>query len=121
MSLAKEFRIGIAAKRVCFNQDIKALVPDRGVESLYLFHALYEQKDHIRQRAGESSHGTKKIESVVLKNLKITVAPSSVRRNFVDYASTLHAQWDVLFQQNRRLEAARDLLLPRLMNGEIAV
>jgi hypothetical protein len=33
----------------------------------------------------------------------------------------LHSQWDALYSQNQRLEAARDLLLPRLMNGEIPV
>jgi type I restriction enzyme S subunit len=32
-----------------------------------------------------------------------------------------HAQWDNLEQQNTRLRDARDLLLPRLMSGEIAV
>lgn len=119
MSLAKEFRIGIATKRVCFNQDLKAFVPDRGVESLYLFHALDEQADRIRQKAGEASHGTKKLETAVLENLMITVAPTRIRRDFVEYASPLHQQMDVLIEQNNRLERARNLLLPRMMNDEI--
>jgi type I restriction enzyme, S subunit len=121
MSLAKEFRVGIVAKRVCFNQDIKGLVPDRGVEGLFLFHALIDQRDHIRQRAGEASHGTKKLETAVLESLRIVVPPPAIRRHFIDYVEPMHAQWDVLYRQNRALKAARDLLLPRLMNGEIAV
>jgi type I restriction enzyme, S subunit len=121
MSLAKEFRIGIATRQVCFNQDLKAIVPDRGIEGLFLFHALDEKKGRIRQMAGEASHGTKKLESAVLENLPITVPPSGIRRHFLDYVEPIHSQWDVLFQQNQKLEAARDLLLPRLMNGEVAV
>ncbi|WP_136616554.1 MULTISPECIES: restriction endonuclease subunit S [Mesorhizobium] len=121
MSLAKEFRVGIVSKRVCFNQDIKALEPDRGVEGLFLFHALFDQKEDIRQRATEASHGTKKLETSVLEGLKIVVPLAAVRRQFIDYVEPMHAQWDVLFQQNRHLIEARDLLLPRVMNGEIAV
>jgi type I restriction enzyme S subunit len=121
MSLAKQFRVGIVARRVCFNQDIKALVPDRGIEGLFLFHALYDQRDNIRQRASEASHGTKKLETAVLESLLIIVPPPAVRRHFIEYAEPMHAQWDVLNQQNRHLKTARDLLLPRLMNGEIAV
>ena len=33
----------------------------------------------------------------------------------------LHAQWDNLDMKSRKLRAARDLLLTRLMNGEITV
>jgi len=54
MSLAKEFRVGVVSKRVCFNQDIKALVPDRGVEGLFLFHALFDRRDEICQRASQA-------------------------------------------------------------------
>lgn len=121
MSLAKEFRIGIASRRVCFNQDVKALVPDRGVEGLYLFHSLLDRKDRIRQQAGEASHGTKKLETAVLEEIPIVIPPPRTRQLFVESVEPLHSQWDVLSQQNRHLESARDLLLPRLMNGEIAV
>jgi type I restriction enzyme, S subunit len=121
MSLAKEFRLGITTRRVCFNQDLKAFVPDRGVEPLYLFHALDAQKGRIRQLAGEASHGTKKLETTVLENLQIPVALPRIRKHFVDYVSVLHEQMDVLTEQNNRLEQAHALLLPRLMNGEIAV
>lgn len=121
MSLAKEFRLGIVTRRVCFNQDLKAFVPDRGVKALYLFHALDEQRERIRQKAGEASHGTKKLETTVLQNLLITVGAPSVRQHFIEYVQPLHEQMDVLMEQNSRLERARDLLLPRLMSGEIAV
>lgn len=121
MSLAKEFRLGVVSRRVCFNQDVKALVPDCGVESLYVFHALDAQRERIRRSAGEASHGTKKLETAVLQAVEVPVPPLALRRHFVEYASPLHQQMDVLTEQYRKLERARDILLPRLMNGELAV
>jgi type I restriction enzyme S subunit len=38
-----------------------------------------------------------------------------------DTLSSTYAQLVVLHQQNQKLAQARDLLLPRLMNGEIVV
>lgn len=71
MSLAKEFRLAIASKPVTFNQDLKALacVPD--VRPEYLFAALVAQRDQIRDRAGEASHGTKKLDTPVLAAVSI--------------------------------------------------
>jgi len=40
---------------------------------------------------------------------------------FEEFSAALHAQMDLLTRQNEALVSARDLLLPRLMNGEIAV
>ena len=47
MSLAKEFRIGIAARPVAFNQDIKAMTSKPDVDPLYSFHAIDNQRDEI--------------------------------------------------------------------------
>jgi type I restriction enzyme S subunit len=108
MSLAKEFRVGIVSRRVCFNQDIKALVPDKDVEGLFLFHTLFDQKENIRQRAGEASHGTKKLERAVLETLRVIVPSPAVRRRFIDHVEPMHAQWDVLHQQCQQLAQARE-------------
>jgi type I restriction enzyme S subunit len=46
---------------------------------------------------------------------------SSLRAQFEEYVADISAQISNLKRQNKRLAEARDLLLPRLMNGEIAV
>jgi type I restriction enzyme S subunit len=40
---------------------------------------------------------------------------------FVEYLKPTFDQWLNLQRQNQKLRAARDLLLPRLMSGEIAI
>jgi type I restriction enzyme S subunit len=41
--------------------------------------------------------------------------------HFREVAEPLNLQRAVLYRQNDKLRTARDLLLPRLMSGEIAV
>lgn len=121
MSLAKEFRLATVAREMAFNQDLKALESRDGVDSLFLFHTLLDQRSGIRELATEASHGTKKLDTVVLEKLPILVADHRLQRLFRDTVAPSLAQRDNLYHQNTRLRAARDLLLPRLMSGEIAV
>jgi type I restriction enzyme S subunit len=45
----------------------------------------------------------------------------SLREDFNAFATDCYRQTRALFLQNQKLRAARDLLLPRLMSGEITV
>jgi type I restriction enzyme S subunit len=40
MSLAKEFRVGVASRALAFNQDLRALIPSRDIDPIYLVHFL---------------------------------------------------------------------------------
>jgi type I restriction enzyme, S subunit len=121
MSLAKEWRISLTSREMAFNQDLKAIVANADVDPLYLFHALDAQRDDVRDRTGEASHGTKKLETAVLSALPILVPPQPLQTLFREHVEPMHALWDNLHRQNEKLRAARDLLLPRLMSGELVV
>ena len=47
--------------------------------------------------------------------------PMTLLRSFHETVEPIHAQLDKLDETNQKLRAARDLLLPRLMSGELAV
>jgi len=51
----------------------------------------------------------------------LLVPEPRIIRNFLETAVPLHEQIAKLDEMNQKLRAARDLLLPRLMSGEIAV
>ncbi|MBT8464136.1 MAG: restriction endonuclease subunit S [Deltaproteobacteria bacterium] len=121
MSLAKELRMGMTARSVAFNQDIKALLAVPDVDPLLLFQSLDNQRESIRERTGDASHGTKKLDTPVLSEVPILVPTDTVQALFRAHVAPLHMQWDTLDQENQLLSRARDLLLPRLMNGELAV
>lgn len=121
MSLAKEFRLATVAREMAFNQDLKALECRDGIDSTFLFYSLLDQRDGIRDLATEASHGTKKLDTAVLERLPILVPELRQRRLFRETVASSLAQRDNLYYQNTRLRAARDLLLPRLLSGQIAV
>ena len=52
---------------------------------------------------------------------QILTPSSSYHRLFENTVGPFHQQIDILRRQNAKLERSRDLLLPRLMNGEIAI
>ena len=120
MSLAKECRISVVTRDMTFNQDLKALVCEADVDSEFLFHALLALREYIRDLATEASHGTKKLDTAVLERLPILVPQPRLQRRFRESLEALNALRDNLHWQNEKLRAARDLLLPRLMSGEIA-
>jgi len=121
MSLAKEFRLGVTTREMAFNQDLKALECRSGIDSAFIFSTLVAAREHIRDLATEAAHGTKKLETAVLESLPVLLPPAALRRTFRPVVDPIDAQRDNLHQQNRNLRIARDLLLPRLMSGEIAV
>ena len=63
-----------------------------------------------------------KLRAAVLRAIAVVPCPQGRSNTFVEYVRpTFKHSRDVLMQQNQKLAQARDLLLPRLMNGEIAV
>ena len=75
--------------------------------------------EEVRSHAGGATY--REISKGKFRVLPVTLPGKSLLREFENQASTLHAQVRSLHAMNQRLAQARDLLLPRLMSGEIAV
>ena len=56
-----------------------------------------------------------------LQSVEIPVPPRALQDQFAEQAEAVSELIDVLEEQSRKLHLARDLLLPRLMSGEIEV
>lgn len=119
MSLAREFRIVMTAREMAFNQDVKALICKDGVDPFYLFFALVDRREYIRDLSTEAAHGTKKLEMSTLERVAILLPAPRMQSLFRDMVNPLMAQWDNLTRQNTKLRTARDLLIPRLMSGQL--
>lgn len=76
-------------------------------------------KEYVRNNAGGAAQPN--ANAKVLGGAKIVAPPSGLQEQFSETVSGIVAQQDVLQMQIRKLQEARDFLLPRLMNGEIAV
>ena len=76
-------------------------------------------KDHVRNNAVGAAQPN--ANAKVLGSANLLIPPPIIQTQFANSVTPLLSQRDTLIKQNLRLTKARDLLLPRLMNGEIAV
>ena len=89
MSLKKEFRVGMAVRPVAFGQDCKALVPGEGIDPKYLLFALETAEDRVLRMVDETSHGTGRLQSSLLADLKVSLPPLADQRRIVEILDTV--------------------------------
>jgi type I restriction enzyme S subunit len=96
--------------------------PDpESINPRFLFDALGspETAGTIANRAKGST--MLNLNSSVLKSVPVLVAPTRLQDLYSDQVEPMAHLVELLSEQSQKLRAARDLLLPRLMSGEITV
>lgn len=89
-------------------------------ELLYCLARTYDFREHaIKSMIGAS--GRQRVQECCFEKFLILVPSRSLLALFGESAEPVFEQIKVLHAQNQKLRTARDLLLPRLMSGEIAV
>lgn len=86
----------------------------------YALARSYGFREHaIKSMTGSS--GRQRVQADCFTKFPVLLPPSHLLQQFDKFASSCIDQICVLMDQVKRLEQARDLLLPRLMNGDITV
>jgi type I restriction enzyme S subunit len=111
--------INLAAVPMAMNQSCYALVAQPPVNQVFLYFALKESVEQFKSRAVGTVFDA--IIRDTFKLIPFVVPDEKLVRLFADYAEPILSQIHALMSQTQKLVQARDLLLPRLMNGEIAV
>jgi type I restriction enzyme S subunit len=78
-----------------------------------------DYRSYVRSRVGGAAQPN--ANAKILAGAEILVPPPILQRSFREFVEPLIDQRDILQLQNRKLRAARDLSLPRLMSGAIRV
>jgi len=109
----------LAGREVCTNQGFISIVPSEPSHSPYLLFHLSERVEEIRAMGSGSTYP--EVSRGKFREFEIVLPKHALAVDFGERASLLLNQIRVLKQQCDRLRVARDLLLPRLMSGEIPV
>lgn len=110
---------GIIESPSSTNQGFISLIPHNPYFRMYLLHNLMHRVEEVRSHAGGSTY--KEINKSKFRALSVSLPESTLLRVFEEQASRIHSQVRNLHMMNYKLAQARDLLLPRLMSGEIPV
>jgi type I restriction enzyme S subunit len=103
MILAHSFPVTVIKVPGVVNQDIKALVPEKGLRSEFLAACLRAQKEYALTKVSTAGHGTKKLDSQGLSELKIIVPPMDVQDRFI--AAIAHHRTILQYQRESLAQA----------------
>lgn len=113
-------RMGILTSRASCNQAALGLVADgRWISQTYLYFVLYSLRDHfngLAQGAAQQNISKEKVAGAV-----VLVPQREILQSFGHKVEPIFAQLKTLQQQIANLRRTRDLLLPRLLSGQIDV
>ena len=102
----------------------KRLVPTDSDLNFYLFHFIEHSRNvsnlQVFQKQSASALQNFNFKAF-LEHQMVPVPSHYLLQNFSEHSRPIHAQIARLSQQIRLLRQARDILLPRFMNGEVAV
>ena len=104
------------------NQHVMIIRVDTEKADPFFVHKAINSDERKRQllsyaRKGSTREALTKDE---MARFEITVPTATLMRQFGEIAASSFRQREVLALQNQKLRTARDLLLPRLMSGELA-
>ena len=123
MILAHSFPVAINKRSVTVNQDMKALIPLSNLLPEYLLFGLKSLKDTVVMLAGSATHGTKRLESSVILNVAIPVAPFSEQKEIVCRIEGAFQKIDQLAVEAKRALELTDKLdeaiLAKAFRGEL--
>lgn len=106
-------------REVCTNQGFINVIPHEGALRMYLLFNLMYRVDEIRSNAKGSTYP--EINKSTFRGLSVIVPPIEICREFAAVIGPMIGQIRNIKKQVVNLAQARDLLLPRLMSGEIVV
>lgn len=91
------------------------------VDVFYFLYHLNSAQHIARCEAGATGATRPRVSRRVMGGLPILLPPESLQLEFSEFANDIHYQKQNLQRQIEALQKARDILLPKLMNGEVAV
>ena len=112
-------RLNLAMVPMAMNQSCYALRSKTFVGQRYMYLALEAAIEQVRARATGAVFDA--IIVTTFDRIPLLMPPRHLTDVCASYIEPMFDQIANLIQQNQRLAKARDLLLPRLMSGEIAV
>jgi type I restriction enzyme S subunit len=94
--------------------------PAKGVP-VYYFGLYLTSLESYFSTMGRGATNQTELSRSTIGDMRILVPASTLAKEFEGFVDPIYQQINRLIAQNKKLTEARDLLLPRLMNGEIAV
>ena len=104
-----------------FSMDLLKIKPDDALQNDFLYALL--RYSSFAERLKEYANGTTvlHLSPSHVQSCKLVLPPNGFRQRYADIAKSVRQESDLLEKKNVNLRQTRDLLLPKLISGEIDV
>lgn len=110
-------KVAMPSIPMAMSQSCYALRGKNGCSQRFLFLMTVQQVDYLKTNTGGATFDTIVVDT--FRRMKVTKPPLHLISSFVGKVDALLEQVSVLQRQIRNLRRTRDLLLPRLLSGQI--
>ncbi|CAN5746055.1 restriction endonuclease subunit S [soil metagenome] len=111
--------IAINTRVTSTNQGFITCVPNKRLTVYQIYFWIADTKEKIISLASGATF--KEINKATFRDLPVLVADGRVTQRFADTVGPIGKQIDTLLSKNHILRITRDLLLPKLISGEVDV
>lgn len=123
MILAKTFPVGVTQLSVTINQDMKGLIPKKGIDPEFLRYVLSGQEQHVLDLTEESGHGTKTMPTDKLGSFPIIVPPLDeqicIRSYCMKVSEDIKRSIDSIRKQVTQLQEFKATVVASIVTGRI--
>jgi type I restriction enzyme S subunit len=124
MGLANGIAIAELTSPCAFNQDIKAIHPNAGIDPRFLLFSLRSALSRSDKLLSNAAHGTLKIDTDDLRSVPLLIPPRNVQQHIVAQIDDLSLETQSLANLYRQkveaLELLKKSLLQKAFSGELA-
>lgn len=111
--------IAIAQNVVTTNQGFKSIIPNKNIGTAYTYYLLKYLLPTIEAMGSGSTF--KEISGSVMKSVPTVMPDDSTLKNFTEFCEPIFRQQEILEIENNYLTTIRNILLPKIMSGELDI
>lgn len=111
MILVHSVPIAISMVPLAINQDMRALIPGAKINGVFLLELLRILKSHLLGMVSTAAHGTKRIETEALRQLRILLPPIEEQMLFSEQVNRVNALQTQQAAATAKAQASFDALL----------
>lgn len=118
-ALHKEILCGLVKRPVCFNQDVKALVPHSRITPLFLTTLLRGRESDLLKLVSSAGNTAGVLDTKVLKALEITIPQQDEQAAITEVLTDMSNEIAILEQRRDKTKAIKQGMMQSLLTGRI--
>lgn len=118
-ALHSEIRASLVVAPLCFNQDVKALVPSSRLEPKFLTHSIHASASRLLRLVTSAGNTAGVLDTKVLMGFEIWLPDRETQRSTVSVFDDVAAELDALAVRLAKARAIKTGMMQQLLTGRV--